>query len=122
MMVEGDDVDPQFYRTTLETQHLIRETDALKDGVEFRLLRFCCLSLGCSFVMCCQSDVRWLGVRAHRHCLKQELPILGICRGSQLLNLACGGALYNDVMAEIPSTIDHRSVPAQGRAGEGESN
>jgi putative glutamine amidotransferase len=33
--------------------------------------------------------------------LRKRLPILGICRGSQLINVVCGGTLYVDVQKEI---------------------
>ena len=42
-----------------------------------------------------------------RHALRSELPILGICRGSQLLNVVCGGTLYGDVQREKRSQRRH---------------
>lgn len=35
------------------------------------------------------------------------LPILGICRGLQILNVAFGGNLFQDVASQTPSTIQH---------------
>lgn len=38
---------------------------------------------------------------------KQDKPILGICRGIQLLNVLMGGTLYQDLPAEHPSSVVH---------------
>uniref|UniRef100_A0A0G4GQK7 Glutamine amidotransferase domain-containing protein n=1 Tax=Chromera velia CCMP2878 TaxID=1169474 RepID=A0A0G4GQK7_9ALVE len=40
-------------------------------------------------------------------CLKHQIPYLGICRGSQMLNVACGGTLYFDVVSQVPNAIPH---------------
>jgi putative glutamine amidotransferase len=39
---------------------------------------------------------------------QRELPILGICRGIQLINVALGGTLYQDLPSERPGTVEHR--------------
>lgn len=44
--------------------------------------------------------------------LQQRKPILGICRGMQLLNVALGGSLYQDVPTQFPNPICHRSQGA----------
>ena len=35
-------------------------------------------------------------------------PMLGICRGSQLMNTALGGTLYQDIPTEVASEVAHR--------------
>jgi len=42
-----------------------------------------------------------------RKVLKEGVPYLGLCRGSQLFNVAMGGTLYFDVGAETGSTVKH---------------
>lgn len=36
-----------------------------------------------------------------------DLPFIGICRGHQLLNIACGGSLYQDVVLDGATTSSH---------------
>jgi putative glutamine amidotransferase len=35
-------------------------------------------------------------------------PILGVCRGVQLINVCLGGSLWDDIPSEIPGAIPHR--------------
>jgi putative glutamine amidotransferase len=38
---------------------------------------------------------------------QRGMPILGICRGIQLINVALGGTLWQDLPGERPSTTEH---------------
>jgi putative glutamine amidotransferase len=80
LLVEGEDIEPRRFKATRENYKHLEKTHPLKDEIELRLIR---------------------------HALKNELPILGICRGSQLLNVACGGTLYGDVQKEKKSRLKH---------------
>jgi putative glutamine amidotransferase len=40
--------------------------------------------------------------------LQKDIPILGICRGMQLLNVLLGGNLYQDIASQCPGTLEHR--------------
>lgn len=45
-----------------------------------------------------------------RWALDKRLPVLGICRGMQLLNVACGGSLYQDIPTQRPGAFDHEQL------------
>jgi putative glutamine amidotransferase len=80
LLVEGEDIEPEHYRVRREDVWHLEKTHPLKDEIEIRLLR---------------------------HALRAKLPIMGICRGSQLLNVVCGGMLYGDVQKEKKSHLKH---------------
>ncbi|MCW5671329.1 MAG: type 1 glutamine amidotransferase [Hydrogenophaga sp.] len=60
-------------------------------------------------------DPRWQGdvVRDRyelallRTFLAQKKPVLGVCRGAQLLNVAFGGTLYQDIPTQCPAAHAH---------------
>uniref|UniRef100_A0A0D9Y305 Uncharacterized protein n=1 Tax=Oryza glumipatula TaxID=40148 RepID=A0A0D9Y305_9ORYZ len=91
LLCEGEDVDPSLYgdggagsgglsAEQLDAVRSLHPSDAAidheKDSIELRLAR---------------------------RCLERNIPFLGICRGSQVLNVACGGTLYQDVDHELPA-------------------
>ena len=44
---------------------------------------------------------------------ERGMPILGICRGLQLVNVAMGGTLYQDLPSEQPGDIHHDAPGAR---------
>jgi len=80
LLVEGEDIEPEHYKARPDNFKYLEKTHPLKDGMEIKLIR---------------------------HALRKKLPILGICRGSQLLNVVCGGTLYGDVQKEKKSRLKH---------------
>lgn len=80
LIVEGEDVEPKNYQATPANHRYVEQTHPLKDEIEIRLIRAA---------------------------LRKKLPIFGICRGSQLLNVVCGGTLYGDVQKEKKSWLMH---------------
>jgi gamma-glutamyl-gamma-aminobutyrate hydrolase PuuD len=86
LLVEGEDIEPARYRASPSSARLIETTHPLKDEIEFRLCRLA---------------------------LHRRRPVLGICRGAQILNVVGGGTLYADVRRQMPSRLVHR---VNGRA------
>lgn len=75
----GADIDPTRYDR--DDYRPICEMDTERDTMEFALIT---------------------------QAQKQGLPILGICRGLQILNVAHGGSLIADIPTQHNTTIEHR--------------
>ncbi|MSQ22691.1 MAG: gamma-glutamyl-gamma-aminobutyrate hydrolase family protein [Dehalococcoidia bacterium] len=69
LLTGGADVDPELYGAAVDPKAGVH-TNRPRDDMEMALLR---------------------------HALRENLPILGVCRGMQLLNVAFGGKLIQDL-------------------------
>ena len=50
-----------------------------------------------------------------RWALAEGLPVLGLCRGIQVLNVAAGGTLYQDIASQVPGSLKHDFWPDHPR-------
>lgn len=50
-----------------------------------------------------------------RHAFADDKPVLGICRGIQLINALRGGTLYQDLDAELPGALEHHMTAPYDR-------
>ena len=82
----GADIDPASYGR--DPHALCDKTDPARDAVELAL-------------------ARWA--------LADDKPVLGVCRGLQLLNVAAGGTLYQDIAEQRPDAAKHDYFPFGGR-------
>jgi putative glutamine amidotransferase len=51
-----------------------------------------------------------------RWALSEELPLLAICRGIQVLNVAAGGTLVQDIPTQVPDALTHSTVAGRPMA------
>ncbi len=58
------------------------------------------------------SDRDELEIRLVHLALEADLPLLGICRGIQLINVALGGSLYTDIPTQFRTSIRHSNPPS----------
>jgi len=45
-----------------------------------------------------------------RWALREEVPVLGVCRGLQVLNVVQGGTLYQDIATQRPGASNHAVI------------
>ena len=49
--------------------------------------------------------------------VRRRLPVLGICGGLQLMNVARGGSLWQDLPSQRPSSVSHSQTQTKDLAG-----
>lgn len=78
LLTGGPDVCPRFFGE--EPMVGVREMDVERDQMELELVR--------------QAE-------------KRRIPVLGICRGIQLISVAFGGEIFQDIFSQVPGCLDH---------------
>lgn len=85
ILTGGVDIDPKHYHQPIH--RLCGDTDEYRDDFEYKLL-----------------DAA----------TELELPIMGICRGIQMINVYFGGSLFQDVTLKSPDVIQHAQKGSRG--------
>lgn len=85
LIAGGVDVDPERYGEPAHPR--LGRTDTARDIVELTL-------------------ARWA--------IEEQKPVLGLCRGHQVLNVALGGTLWQDIEAQVPDAMKHDYFPTAG--------
>jgi putative glutamine amidotransferase len=78
LLTGGGDVDPAHYKA--EPHPKTEPPDAARDSFELELVRLA---------------------------LEGDVPILGVCRGLQVMNVAAGGTLIQDIASEVNHPLGH---------------
>jgi len=50
-----------------------------------------------------------LEIKLFEYALQNKIPLVGVCRGMQMMNVASGGTLYGDIPTEIGTNVIHRN-------------
>ena len=82
----GEDVDPQFYGRDPHPQ--LGPTIPERDKVEIAIVKYA---------------------------LENNIPLLAICRGIQILNVALGGTLIQDIPCQVKEPIQHSQIVKRSR-------
>ena len=80
MLSGGTDVDPEIFGEVPHTA--LGRVDGPRDPFEITLAR---------------------------EAVRRDLPVLGICRGLQVLNVAMGGTLIQDIPSDVPGATRHEA-------------
>jgi putative glutamine amidotransferase len=86
LLTGGEDLHPRYYGEAIHEK--CGQIDEARDMVELTL-------------------TRWA--------LAEGLPIFAICRGIQVLNVAAGGTLYQDIASQVPGSLKHDCWPDHPR-------
>ncbi len=46
-------------------------------------------------------------IELFKRAYEKKIPILGICRGLQIMNISLGGTLYQDINMQVPDSLGH---------------
>lgn len=88
VLTGGDDIDPALFGESILNDTVL--LCAERDQAEYEALKIA---------------------------VSRQMPILGICRGIQVMNVFFGGTLYQDIPAQIPNCGQHRMEPPYHRTG-----
>ncbi len=83
LLTGGEDVNPVYYGKENELSKC-EEIDNYRDSLEIALIKRAMLI---------------------------KMPVLGICRGEQIINVALGGTLLTDIPSDVGTQVTHRCPP-----------
>lgn len=78
LLTGGPDIDPRYYG---EETHETTDINPYRDKLELPLFK---------------------------RAIKEDLPVFGICRGIQIMNVGIGSSLYQDIPSQFPDRLTHK--------------
>ena len=78
LLTGGPDIDPVYYD---EEEHETTEINADRDELELPLFKWA---------------------------MEEDLPVFGICRGIQIMNVSIGSSLYQDIPSQFTDHLPHK--------------
>lgn len=81
LLTGGEDVSPVYFGETLHPS--VKRVDPARDRFEIALIR---------------------------QAIERDTPLLAICRGIQVLNVAAGGSLIQDIGAQVVGPVSHHYI------------
>jgi putative glutamine amidotransferase len=90
LLTGGDDIRPAVYgrRLSPKLRRTVSPADPMRDLAEITLIQ---------------------------EVFRQRKPLLAICRGQQILNVAFGGGLIVDIASEVPGALNHCRMDRKDR-------
>lgn len=80
LLTGGPDIDPGHYN---ETEHETADVDRDRDKLELRVFEWA---------------------------MEKDIPVFGICRGIQVMNVMIGGSLYQDIPSQFTDHLTHKRM------------
>lgn len=80
LLTGGPDIDPVHYN---ETEHETADVNRDRDKLELRVFEWA---------------------------MEKEIPVFGVCRGIQVMNVVIGGSLYQDIPSQFTDHLTHKII------------
>ena len=80
LLTGGPDIDPVHYN---ETEHETADVDRDRDKLELRVFEWA---------------------------MEKDIPVFGVCRGIQVMNVVIGGSLYQDIPSQFTDHLKHKRM------------
>ena len=81
VLTGGEDINPLIYKDSVNLE-VCETINDRRDTLELKLIKYA---------------------------FENQIPLVGVCRGMQLINVATGGTLYGDIPSQLGTGVVHRN-------------